>query len=88
MFYAILLMQIVLFGLVFYRLVTTNHWTLGKKLLVALVGSILFRVVTLILLMAFMPSLVLLNLILIPELIVAGFMTFFFYKNEIEVNHH
>jgi hypothetical protein len=80
-------MQIVLFGLVFYRLVTTNHWTLGKKLLVALVGSILFQTVSLILLMVFMPSLILLNIILLPEMIVAGVMTYFFYKNEIEVSH-
>ena len=87
MFYAILLMQIVLFGLVFYRLVTTNHWTLGKKLLVALVGSILFQTVSLVSLMVFMPSLILLNIILLPEMIVAGVMTYFFYKNEIEVSH-
>lgn len=87
MFYAILLTQIVLFGLVFYRLVTTNHWTLGKKLLVALVGSILFQVVALALTVAFMPSLILINLTMLPQTIVAGIMTYFFYKNEIEVSH-
>lgn len=31
---------LVLLALIFYKLVTTNHWTVGKKLMVLLTGSL------------------------------------------------
>lgn len=34
---------LVLYSLVLYRLLTTNHWTTGKKLLVVLVFSIMMH---------------------------------------------
>jgi hypothetical protein len=46
MIYFILLVEAILFFLVFYRLITTNHWTIGKKLLVGLTAGILIEIMS------------------------------------------
>lgn len=85
MIYIILLIEMFLFGLVFHRLVTTNHWTLGKKLLVSLVAGILTEAFGFLVAMTLSLDPVVLIFIKIPKIIVSGLMVYFFYKNEI---HH
>lgn len=85
MIYIILLIEMFLFGLVFYRLITTNHWTLGKKLLVSLVAGILTEVFGFLIAMALSLDPVILIFIKIPKIVVSGLMVYFFYKHEI---HH
>jgi hypothetical protein len=85
MIYIILLTEIILFGLVFYRLVTTNHWTIGKKLLVGLTAGILTEAAGFITAMALNLNPMILILVKIPKIIVSGLMVYFFYENEV---HH
>lgn len=81
----LLLLQIVLFSLVFYRLMTTNHWTLGKKLLVGLVGSLLFQVTGFVCIAAFSLSVILIAWMTLPLTIMASVMVYFIWIDEI---HH
>lgn len=81
----VLLVEAILFSLIFYRLVTTNHWTIGKKLLVSLVGSILFEVTGFVIAMFLHLDPISLFFIKMPKLIASSLMVYFFYKNEI---HH
>jgi hypothetical protein len=83
--YIILLVEAILFSLIFYRLVTTNHWTIGKKLLVSLVGAILFEVTGFVFAMILNLDPISLFFIKIPKLIASTLMVYFFYKNEV---HH
>ena len=85
MLYAILLVEIIMFGLVFYRLVTTNHWTIGKKLLVGLTAGILTESCGFIAAMLLNLNPVTLIYVKVPKIIASGLMVYFFYKNEI---HH
>ncbi len=85
MMYIILLVEAILFSLIFYRLVTTNHWTIGKKLLVSLVGAILFEVTGFVFAMILNLDPISLFFIKIPKLIASTLMVYFFYKNEV---HH
>jgi hypothetical protein len=84
MIYIILLLEIFLFGLVFFRLMTTNHWTLGKKLLVGLVAAILTECSGFIVAMILSLDPIALIFIKIPKVMASGLMVCFFYKNEID----
>ena len=84
MIYVILLLEIFLFGLVFFRLVTTNHWTLGKKLLVGLVAGILIECSGFIAAMILSLDPIALIFIKVPKVMASGLMVCFFYKNEID----
>jgi hypothetical protein len=86
MFYILLLAQVVLFALVFYRLVTTNHWTIGKKLLVGLTGSIIFEVTSFICIMVWNLSPAILVFVPIPKLVVSAIMVYFFYRSELHID--
>jgi hypothetical protein len=86
MIYIILLVEICLFGLVLYRLLTTNHWTIGKKLLVGLVAGILVETVGLVTAMLLNLNPMILILIKIPKVIISGLMVYFFYRNGLEIN--
>lgn len=81
----LLLLQIVLFSLVFYRLVTTNHWTLGKKLLVGLVGSLLFQVTGFVCIAAFSLPVFFIPWMTIPLTAMALSMVYYIWIDEI---HH
>lgn len=82
MLYAILLVEIIMFGLVFYRLVTTNHWTIGKKLLVGLTAGILTEAVGFIAAMLLSLNPITLVLIKIPKVLVSLIMVYFFYRHD------
>jgi hypothetical protein len=86
MFLGLLLVQFILFGLVLYRLVTTNHWTIGKKLLVGLTGTILLEVFGFICAIAFQFSLFTLIFINIPKVIMSAIMVYYFYRSEVHVD--
>ena len=85
MIYVILLIETVLFFLVFYRLMTTNHWTIGKKLLVGLTAGILIETTGLMTAMLFSLTPILVIFLKIPKITVSALMVYFFYKKEI---HH
>ena len=82
MLYAILLVEIIMFGLVFYRLVTTNHWTIGKKLLVGLTAGILAESAGFVAAMLFSLNPIMLLLIKIPKMLVSLVMVYFFYRHD------
>jgi hypothetical protein len=82
MLYLILIVEIFLFGLVFYRLVTTNHWTIGKKLLVGLSAGILVEGLGFIAAMLFSSNPMTLVFIKIPKMICGAIMVYFFYRHE------
>lgn len=84
MLYIILLVELILFALVFLRLITTNHWTIGKKLLVGLSSGILVETGGLFAAMLLNLNPITLILVKIPKIIVSGLMVYFFYRNEIE----
>jgi len=84
MLYAILLIEIMLFALVFYRLVTTNHWTIGKKLLVGLTAGLVTESSGFIAAMLLNLNPITLTFIKIPKIVISGLMVYFFYRNEIE----
>lgn len=85
MFLWLLLLQIVLFSLVFYKLVTTNHWTIGKKLLVALVGAIILETMSFILISSFALAATYIAYTALPKALVGTVMVYFIWKDEI---HH
>lgn len=82
MLYAILLVEIIMFGLVFYRLVTTNHWTIGKKLLVGLTAGILAESTGFIAAMLLSLNPITLLLIKVPKMLVSLVMVYFFYRHD------
>lgn len=82
MLYAILLVEIIMFGLVFYRLVTTNHWTIGKKLLVGLTAGILTESAGFIAAMLLSLNPITLLLIKVPKMLVSLVMVYFFYRHD------
>lgn len=84
MFYLILI-EVLAFLAILYRLVTTNHWTVGKKLLVALVSAILIEGIGTITACAFGLPLAILMLVKVPKLIVSLVMFYFFYQHEVVV---
>ena len=86
MLYIILLVEIISFALVLYRLLTTNHWTIGKKLLVGLVSGVLVETLGLIVAMICNLNPVTLILVKIPKIIISGLMVYFFYRNGLEIN--
>lgn len=85
MIYIILLIELFLFALVFYRLVTTNHWTIGKKLLVGLTAGVITEALGFITAMVLSLNPITLIYVKVPKIIVSGLMVYFFYKNEV---HH
>lgn len=87
MIYTIFLIELVMFALVFYRLVTTNHWTIGKKLLVALSAGIIVESSGFIFAMLLSLNPMALLLIKVPKVLVSILMVYFFYRSEIEVTH-
>jgi ABC-type maltose transport system permease subunit len=84
MLHIVLLIEIILFALVFYRLVTTNHWTIGKKLLVGLTAGVITEAAGFIAAMLLNLDPVTLIFVKIPKMIVSGVMVYFFYRNEVE----
>lgn len=82
MLYTILLIEIIMFGLVFYRLVTTNHWTIGKKLLVGLSAGILTESVGFVAAMLCTLNPLVLLLVKIPKVLVSLVMVYFFYRHD------
>jgi hypothetical protein len=81
-----LLIEILLFGLVFYRLVTTNHWTIGKKLLVGLSVSILVETIGMLTAMICNLAPLVLVFVKLPIVIVGLLMVYFFYRNDFIMN--
>lgn len=71
--------QIVVFLLVFLKLVTTNHWTIGKKVLVGLIGSLIWFYVLLFLSGITVKYVAFFLLAQLPILITTGFMSYIFY---------
>lgn len=86
MLYIILLIELFLFGLVFYRLVTTNHWTIGKKLLVGLVAGVIVESAGMMLAMICSLDPITLVYIKIPKVIISSLLVYFFYRNGLEIN--
>lgn len=86
MLYIILVAEIMSFMLVLYRLLTTNHWTIGKKLLVGLVSGILVETLGLVAAMVYNLDPMTFILIKIPKIIVSCLMVYFFYRNGLEIN--
>ncbi|MDD3412544.1 MAG: hypothetical protein PHY47_00935 [Lachnospiraceae bacterium] len=78
----ILALGIAAFGAVFYKLVTTNHWTIGKKLLVCLVASLLVELVGKLIILAFAFPVVMVSLLQIPVIFIGTLMAYFFYRKE------
>jgi hypothetical protein len=83
MIYAFFLVELIMFGLVFFRLVTTNHWTIGKKLMVALSAGILVETAGFVLAMAASLDPTIVLLIKLPKILVGIAMVYFFYRHEI-----
>lgn len=79
----LLFIQVILFGLIFYRLVTTNHWTLGKKLLVCLVGAILIELVSFVCIGTLSLFIWMMPFITIPKLLIGAVMVYFIWLKEI-----
>jgi hypothetical protein len=77
----LILIEIIAFIAVFYKLVTTNHWTVGKKLMVALSAGIFMETMGLIIGASFGLPLVALPLFKIPKVIVGLTMCYYFYRN-------
>lgn len=79
----ILMVGIAAFLAVLYKLVTTNHWTIGKKLLVCLVSAIVIGLIgklAIIALAITAPSVGM--LIQLPVVCVGLLMAYFFYKKD------
>ena len=75
-------LNIIFFSLIFYRLITTNTWTTGKKLLVGLVGGVILDTsMDLMVLLHFFPlELWALSLIHLPLTVVGSVMVYLMYK--------
>jgi hypothetical protein len=86
MLYVILFVEIIIFLLVLFRLLTTNHWTIGKKLLVGLVSGVLVEGLGLLIAMICNLNPVTLILVKIPKIIISGLMVYYFYRNGLEIN--
>ena len=79
----ILLIQIVIFLLLFIRLITTNHWTFGKKMLVLLTGALLWQSAFIFFFNVAASHATMYILSELPLLVTTGFMAFSFYvKNQ------
>jgi hypothetical protein len=73
--------EIVAFVAVFYKLVTTNHWTIGKKLMVALSLGIVIEALGVFIASSLGMSIAALAIFKVPKVIVGLCMCYFFYRN-------
>lgn len=77
----IIITELIAFIAIFYRLVTTNHWSTGKKLLVLLTGSIIIKDIGLFIALS-APFSILAIATSVPILIVGVIMCAMFYGND------
>lgn len=83
----IIVTELILFALVFYKLVTTNHWSIGKKLLVALTAGLMVESGGLLLAIALKLPVLTISIIKIPKMVIALIMTYYFYRHDSVFEH-
>ena len=83
----VILFELFFFALVLYKLVTTNHWSVGKKLLVALIAGIIVESLGFLLALYLSVPILAVSIIKVPKIVVGIIMTYYFYRHESVFEH-
>lgn len=78
----ITILGIAVFAAVLFKLVTTNHWTIGKKLLVCLTIGMLIELVGKLMIAMFLLPVAMYAIVQAPQILVGALMAYFFYRKE------